>query len=582
MQFLDLAGVQSLWDAIKQETAKSKTTVEGQTAHATNPYISVTGSEVTGSGADGHTNYVVTIQNAASPTDVTTAINALKGDATATGDTLGELEDRIEGLETGASVTITENQNPEGYAKSYTFTQNGNTIGTVNIPKDFLVKSGSVREIEAAEATQEMPEGTKVLDFVVNTIGGDGTDSHILIPVTDLVDVYTGGNGINVSNANVISAVLDTTGDDTGEGHFLTVGQNGIKLDGVTDAINAAKTELIGDSDDTATDDTIEGAKAYADDAVADALADLAISAAGDSYVSAAVDTNNNKKINVAATQSTITSLGLADTALQGVDTTQQGTNVKVTLGTNGKNVTLSVDETALTTALGGKADKVTSATNGNLAGLDANGNLTDSGYDPSDFATADQGTAASTALQSISKGTDGQYVTTTVGTKSNNNQTVAVSVTTANVSTSATTDGLAVASDVKTYVDGAVSDAVDELEAELRGDTTSQYYDATETLTSLRADIEAMGGDSGSISSQIDAAIAELDSDVNAATVTSNHVTSTNTNTATNAAATPVANVLTSITITDGILTAATAETIGAIPASSLQAIFNPSQQGS
>ena len=90
------------------------------------------------------------------------------------------------------------------------------------------------------------------------------------------------------------------------------------------------------------------------------------------------------------------------------------------------------------------------------------------------------------------------------------------------------------------------------------------------------------MGGDSGSISSQIDAAIAELDSDVNAATVTSNHVTSTNTNTTTNAAATPVANVLTSITITDGILTAATAETIGAIPASSLQAIFNPSQQGS
>ena len=578
MQFLDLAGVQSLWAAIQAETAKAKTTVEGQSVHATNPYISVTGSEVTGSGADGHTNYVVTIQNAASPTDVSNAISTLKGDATTSGDTLGELEDRIEGLETGASVTITESAGSGNVLKVYTFTQNGNTIGAVNIPKDFLVKSGEVRTIEAAEATQEMPVGTKVLDFTVNTVGDDATDTHILIPVADLVDVYTGGNGINVSNGNVISAVLDTTGDDTGEGHFLTVGANGIKLDGVTDAINAAKDEVIGDSSDTATDDTINGAKAYADDAVADALADLAISAAGDSYVSAAVDANNNKKINVAATQSTITSLGLADTALQGVDTTQQGTNVKITLGKSGKNVTLSVDETALTTALGGKADKVTSATNGNFAGLDANGNLTDSGYDPSDFATADQGTAASTALQSISKGTDGQYVTTTVGTKSNNNQTVAVSVTTANVSTSGTTDGLAVASDVKTYVDGAVSGAVDALEAELRGDTTSQYYDATETLTSLRADIEAMGGDSGSISSQIDAAIAELDSDVNAATVTSNHVTSTNTNTTTNAAATPVANVLTSITITDGILTAATAETIGAIPASSLQAIFNPS----
>ena len=35
-----------------------------------------------------------------------------------------------------------------------------------------------------------------------------------------------------------------------------------------------------------------------------------------------------------------------------------------------------------------GKADKVSSATNGDLAGLDSNGNLTDSGYKPSDFAT--------------------------------------------------------------------------------------------------------------------------------------------------------------------------------------------------
>ena len=36
-----------------------------------------------------------------------------------------------------------------------------------------------------------------------------------------------------------------------------------------------------------------------------------------------------------------------------------------------------------------GKADKVSGATNGNLAGLDANGNPTDSGKAPSDFATA-------------------------------------------------------------------------------------------------------------------------------------------------------------------------------------------------
>ena len=42
-------------------------------------------------------------------------------------------------------------------------------------------------------------------------------------------------------------------------------------------------------------------------------------------------------------------------------------------------------------TALDGKAAKVSGATAGNLAGLDANGNLTDSGSKPSDFATAAQ-----------------------------------------------------------------------------------------------------------------------------------------------------------------------------------------------
>lgn len=51
---------------------------------------------------------------------------------------------------------------------------------------------------------------------------------------------------------------------------------------------------------------------------------------------------------------------------------------------------------------ISGKADKVASATNGNFAGLDANGNLTDSGSKASDFATAAQGAKADTAIQSV------------------------------------------------------------------------------------------------------------------------------------------------------------------------------------
>lgn len=45
------------------------------------------------------------------------------------------------------------------------------------------------------------------------------------------------------------------------------------------------------------------------------------------------------------------------------------------------------------------KADKVANATNGNLAGLDANGNLTDSGFAPGDFLTGVQLEGAQSAL---------------------------------------------------------------------------------------------------------------------------------------------------------------------------------------
>ena len=49
-----------------------------------------------------------------------------------------------------------------------------------------------------------------------------------------------------------------------------------------------------------------------------------------------------------------------------------------------------------------GKADKVSGATEGNFAGLDSNGNLTDSGKKASDFATAVQGSKADTAIQGV------------------------------------------------------------------------------------------------------------------------------------------------------------------------------------
>lgn len=59
------------------------------------------------------------------------------------------------------------------------------------------------------------------------------------------------------------------------------------------------------------------------------------------------------------------------------------------------------------------KADKVASATANNFAGLDANGNLKDSGKKASDFATAAQGAKADSAVQDASYvHTDNNYTT--------------------------------------------------------------------------------------------------------------------------------------------------------------------------
>ena len=89
----------------------------------------------------------------------------------------------------------------------------------------------------------------------------------------------------------------------------------------------------------------------------------------------------------------------MADTAYQkpqgGIPDTDLSAAVQTSLG---KADTAIQD-------VSGKADKVSGATENDFAGLDANGNLKDSGKKASDFATAAQGALADTAYQKPSGG---------------------------------------------------------------------------------------------------------------------------------------------------------------------------------
>ena len=184
---------------------------------------------------------------------VITAITQTNGVVNATADTLSassvafrssgtsftadNVKDALDTLYTrsgdGSKVTLEDAEGTEsGVLKVYTIKQGGTTVGTINIPKDLVVTSGSV------------VKGTWNDGTFTEDVSGSGTALKLVIanqtnPVyintLDLVKDHTAGNGIAISDTNVISVKIDGDSET-----FLTVETNGIKLSGVQTAINTA------------------------------------------------------------------------------------------------------------------------------------------------------------------------------------------------------------------------------------------------------------------------------------------------------------------------------------------------------
>ena len=128
-----------------------------------------------------------------------------------------------------AVVTVTENSGSGDTLKSYTIAQGGSTVGTINIPKDYLVKSAEIKTVATANVPYTGAQfGDKYIDFVINTkdtSSGSGTEAHIYLPVNDLAHIYTAGNGIDISNADAISVKIDST-----NANGLATTSSGLKL----------------------------------------------------------------------------------------------------------------------------------------------------------------------------------------------------------------------------------------------------------------------------------------------------------------------------------------------------------------
>lgn len=92
-----------------------------------------------------------------------------------------------------SAVTISEAAGSGDILKTYTFTQNGNAIGTINLAKDLVVSGGEIVE----------KDGEKYLSLTIAN-----QETPVEIPVKDLVDVYTGSTYINITNGNVVELKL--------------------------------------------------------------------------------------------------------------------------------------------------------------------------------------------------------------------------------------------------------------------------------------------------------------------------------------------------------------------------------------
>lgn len=112
--------------------------------------------------------------------------------------------------------------------------KDGAEIATV--PAADFIKDGMLESVALEENPSGQTSGT-YLHFVFNS---DAEKQDIYLNVTDLIDIYTAGNGIDINVDNQVSLKLA----DDNEEEFLTLDANGLKLAGVRQAITTATQSL--------------------------------------------------------------------------------------------------------------------------------------------------------------------------------------------------------------------------------------------------------------------------------------------------------------------------------------------------
>ncbi len=183
-------------------------------------------------------NDITDLQDSAHTHSNKDVLDGITAQKVANWDALAEGSEIVLSAYTGDNAGVTS-----GMLKSYEIFQGGVSKGKIDIPKDLVVSSGQVVE----------ENGVKYLRLTIAN-----SNTPVDIAVTDLVDVYTAGNGIEISASNEVSVkVVAQNG--------LSVGANGVEMalaDGSNaGAMSAADYTKLGTIDASAQTNVIETVK---------------------------------------------------------------------------------------------------------------------------------------------------------------------------------------------------------------------------------------------------------------------------------------------------------------------------------
>lgn len=101
---------------------------------------------------------------------------------------------------------LNANNTTSGYLATYEIRQGNVLLGKIDIPKDFLIKSGTVKKCEVANTPPGFAKGDKYLELQINVTDESEDDSFIFVDLKDLVDLYYADEEtLHLSDENIFS-----------------------------------------------------------------------------------------------------------------------------------------------------------------------------------------------------------------------------------------------------------------------------------------------------------------------------------------------------------------------------------------